>query len=367
MPKLLFVVTEDWYFVSHRLALAREAQRAGFDVAVATRFGGHRQAIEHAGLRTTSFEMNRRGLNPLGLIWEALALANVLRRERPDIVHLVSLRPAVVGALAARIGHAPHIVFAVTGMGFLFTDNGRQTFLRSALQKVLPYLLSAGLTIVQNAYDAQQLVSFGLPSELLRLIPGSGVDIGRFVPVENENQVPVVMMASRLLWDKGVGEFVSAARILHGEGARFVLVGALDTDNPTSIPEDVLKRWVEEGVVEWWGHVEDMTKTLVFADIFCLPSYREGLPKALLEAMACGKPCVTTDVPGCRDAVQDGDNGLLVPAKDATALAAAIARLLHDPDLRCWMGKRGRQRAVEEFNHEKVIAATLAIYRDTLA
>lgn len=367
MPRLLFVVTEDWYFVSHRLALAVAARRAGFDVTVATRFGRHRRDIEDAGLRAIPFTMNRRSLNPLVLLREAMELAGIYRRERPDIVHLVALRPVVVGGLAARVAGVPRIVSAVTGMGFLFTDSGRLPWIRKAVQHALPWLLSRGLTIVQNDDDARQLAAFGLRPERLRLIMGAGVDTKRFALGATSAGAPVVMMASRLLRDKGIAEFVEAARTLRGHSARFVLVGAIDTDNPASISDADLKRWVAEGVVEWWGHSEDMASTLAQATIVCLPSYREGLPKALLEAMACGKPCVATDVPGCREAVRHEDNGLLVPSKDATALASAIGRLLDHPEDRQRMGTRGWERAVMEFSQERVIEATIAVYREVLA
>jgi glycosyltransferase involved in cell wall biosynthesis len=255
----------------------------------------------------------------------------------------------------------------MTGMGFLFTEGGRLPWIRRVVQGVLPWLLSRGLTIVQNDDDARQLAAFGLPAGHLRLIPGAGVDTSQFAPQAALNGAPVVMMASRLLWDKGVGEFVKAARALQGRGARFVLVGATDADNPASISDAELKHWVAEGVVEWWGHSSDMAATLAQADVFCLPSYREGLPKALLEAMACGKACVATDVPGCREAVRHEDNGLLVPAKDAAALASAIGRLIGNPEERRRMGARGRERAVGEFSQERVIEATLAVYREILA
>lgn len=366
--KLLFVVTEDWYFASHRLALGVAAQQAGFDVVVATRFSEHRKIIEECGLRAVQFEMNRRGLNPFALFREAVSLAAILRREHPDIVHLVALRPVVVGALAARLVGIKGVVSAVTGMGFLFAAGGRLPWIRGVLQKALPSLLSRGLTIVQNGDDGRQLQSFGLSESRLRHIPGAGVDIDRFTPTVGVNEPIVVMMACRLLWDKGVGEFVEAARMLNGRNARFVLVGAVDSGNPAAISDSQLQRWVAEGVVEWWGHSKDMAATLSQADIYCLPSsYREGMPKVLLEAMACGKACVTTDAPGCRDAVRNGDNGLLVPIKDAVALAAAIARLIDDPASRGRMGMRGRERAVQEFSQQRVIEATLAVYREVLA
>jgi glycosyltransferase involved in cell wall biosynthesis len=346
--------------------LAIAAQQSGFEVLIATRCGRHCQTIEDAGLRAIPFEMNRRGLNPLTLMREALALAGILRRERPDVVHLVALRPVVVGGLAARMVGVSGIVSAVTGMGFLFTDGGRLPWVRRVVQRTLPWLLSRGLTIVQNADDAKQLSAFGLSTERLRLIPGAGVDTAHFAPGSEPEGKPVVMMAVRLLWDKGIGEFIEAARAMRGSDARFVLVGSLDPDNPASVSRAEIEQWVSEGAVEWWGHSEDMAATLARADLVCLPSYREGLPKALLEAMACGKACIATDVPGCRDAVRHEDNGLLVLAKDATALAAAIGRLLDNLDERREMGVRGRERAIREFSQERVIEATLAVYREVL-
>jgi glycosyltransferase involved in cell wall biosynthesis len=367
MPKLLFVVTEDWYFVAHWLPLAVAARGAGFEVAVATRCTNHCAAIREAGVTVIPFGMDRRGLNPVGVLREALALSVLLRRERPDLLHLVALRPVVVGQIAARLAGISRVVSAITGMGFLFTAQGRNHWARRGLERALPRLLSRGLTIVQNGDDARQLEVLGVASSRLRLIPGVGVDTGRFKPVPVPEGPPVVMLASRLLWDKGVGEFVEAARQLADSGARFVLVGAVDEGNPTAITRCEVERWTKEGVVECMGYCSNMAETLGEATIVCLPSYREGLPTVLLEAMACGRPCITTDAPGCRDAVRHGDNGLLVPVRDAEALALAIRRLLERPEERAHMGARGRERAVSEFSQEKVISATLAVYREVLA
>jgi glycosyltransferase involved in cell wall biosynthesis len=363
---LLMVVSEDWYFVSHRLALALAARDAGYEVAVVTRAGRQRTAVAAAGLRLLGFEMERRGLSPIGLLREALLLAQIYRRERPDVVHHVALRPVVVGALAARLAGVRAVVSAVTGMGFLFTDGARSPRARQIVQRALPRLLARGITIVQNDDDALALRSFGLKADRLRLIPGAGVDTRRFAPAAPTPGPPVVMLAARLLRDKGVLEFVAAARALRGSGAHFVLVGDVDPDNPATITPDELKQWVTEGAVQWWGHSDDMPATLNLAHIVCLPSYREGLPKVLLEAMACGRPCISTDSPGCRDAVRHGDNGLLVPARDAAALARAIGRLLEDPRERERMGARGRERAEEEFSQERVIRETLAVYDELL-
>lgn len=390
MPRLVFLVTEDWYFVSHRLALARAAKEAGFEVTVITRCNAECAAIEAAGLRVVPFEMARRGLNPLGLLREVLGVARLYRKLKPDIVHHVALRPVVVGGLAARLAGVKNVVSAVAGMGYAFaltpspSPRGRgepdgvravsgesrvshaaRRLVGFVLERLLRFALARGVVIVQNPDDAATVQGLGIAPERIRLIPGAGVDTEHFSPQPEPEGVPVVMLASRLLWDKGVGEFVEAARRLKGR-ARFVLVGAPDPGNPASVAEGDLRAWVQDGIVEWWGRRDDMAKVLSAAHIVCLASYREGLPKVLLEAMACGRACITTDAPGCRDCVRDGDNGLLVPVKDAVALAAAIARLIDDKNLRRRMGERGRERAVAEFSLDGVIGATLEAYRGVL-
>lgn len=363
--KLLYLVTEDWYFVSHRLPLAVAAKQAGFDVTVITRCGAKCEAIRAAGIEVMPFEMERRGLNPLGLAREVIRLARLYRRLQPDIVHHVALRPVVVGGLAARLAGVHGVVSAIAGLGYAFTG-GRGGWLGFVLRGLLKAALARGMVVVQNPDDFDAVVGLGVERERIHLIPGAGVDVERFSPRPEPDGRPVVMLASRLLWDKGVGEFVAAARMLAGR-ARFVLVGAPDPGNPASLSEAEVRRWVEEGVIEWWGVRDNMPEVLGKAHLVCLPSYREGLPKVLLEAMACGRAVVTTDAPGCRDCVRDGDNGLLVPVGDAGALAAAIRRLLDDPDLRRRMGARGRERAVNEFAQAIVIETTLALYRNAVA
>ncbi len=367
MPKLIFLVSEDWYFVSHRLHLAARAVQEGFEVSVCTRPGNQQKIIEAVGATVIAFEQQRRGLNPFGLLTEAWRLSAIYRAEKPDLVHHVALRSVVVGELAAWLAGVRGRVSAITGFGYLFTGGGRRPLARIALEKILPRLLSRSRVIVQNGDDASVLATMGIARDQIHLIAGAGVDAERFAPRPHAPGPAVVMLASRMLWDKGVGEFVDAARQLKASGARFVLVGMVDVDNPSCIPEAKLRQWVAEGVVEWWGHRSDMADCLNEADIVCLPSYREGFPKALLEAMACGKPCITTDVTGCRDAVRHGDNGLLVPVKDAHALAGAMQALLMDAEAQQRMGARGRARVLEEFSLEQVSNATFDVYRQALA
>ena len=366
MRKIAFLVTEDWYFVSHRLTLGVAAKKAGYEVVVITRCRDHAETIRSAGFRVLPLEMDRRGLNPLGLVHEILQVFRIYRSERPDIVHHVALRPVLVGGIAARVVFINNVVSALAGMGFLFTNNRHDLLITRGLKFILPWLVGRGRAIVQNSEDATLLEKCGVPQEKIRLVPGSGVDTREYQPQSKGSESPVVMMASRLLLDKGVLEFVEAARLVNRSQklARFVLVGEPDHDNPASVSELQIQQWVEDGAVEAWGRQEKMSEILPQATIFCLPSYREGMPKALLEAMACGLPCITTYAPGCRDAVRHQDNGLLVPIKDAEALAAAIIRLLQNPDEQQRMGARGRERAEKEFNQEIIIQQTLDVYRE---
>jgi len=367
LAKLIFVVTEDWYFVSHRLPLAIEAVRQGYEVVLVTRISKFRRHIEQNGIRVVPFNTNRQGLNPIEVLREAVALARIYRREKPDLVHHVALRPVVVGALAARLSRVSRVVSAITGMGFLFTGGERKPLVRKIVSTVLPHLISHGVVIVQNLDDSAQITKFGVPSSKVRRIAGVGVDTEAFVPSIRNHDRTTVLMASRLLWDKGVGEFVEAARLLKHSGARFVLAGMVDTKNPAGVPREQVDAWTSQGLVEWWGHQEDMAATLALGDIFCLPSYREGLPKVLLEAMSSGLPCVSTDVPGCRDVVRHGDTGLLVPAGDSAALASAIADLINNEEQRLEMGRRGRKRVVEGFSEARTISATMRVYKELMA
>jgi glycosyltransferase involved in cell wall biosynthesis len=239
--------------------------------------------------------------------------------------------------------------------------------------RMLAWRLAAknSVTIVQNPDDLALLQKAGVPPARLRLIRGAGVDVAAFIPAPDSPPVPVtVMLVARMLWDKGVGEFVAAARHLHRRGvsARFVLVGAPDPGNPACIPEPTLRAWHGHDSIQYWGPRDDMPDVLHQAHIACLPSYYgEGLPKSLLEAAACGLPIVTTDAPGCREVVNDADNGLLVPIRDAEALAVALEKLIRDPELRRRMGQRSRERALAEFSQEQVIAETLQLYQEMQA
>jgi glycosyltransferase involved in cell wall biosynthesis len=365
-PKLLFVVTEDWYFVSHRLLLAVAALEVGYDVAVATRVKQHAETIRRAGIRVIPFELSRRIGNPL---LELMGLFFLYRREFPDIVHHVALKPVFLGGIAGWLAGIPSQVNAVAGLGWLFISRTRKARWMSPLIRwILARLLSAPRcrVIVQNPDDAELLKKSGVDGSNLRMIRGAGIDTTEYSPMSEAREPICVVLAARILWDKGVGEFVEAARQLTQDGvkARFILVGDPDPDNPAAVPEATLYAWQKEKVVEQWGYRDDMVSVFHAAHVVCLPSYREGLPKVLLEAAACSRPIVATDVPGCREVVREGENGLLVPARDVQALADALLCLIKNPELRDEMGHRGRKIVLKEFSSEKVIAQTLDLYEE---
>ncbi|MBS0183305.1 MAG: glycosyltransferase family 4 protein [Nitrospira sp.] len=367
-PRLLYLITEDWYFWSHRVDLARAAREAGYDVIVATRVTDHGARIRGEGFRLEPLEMVRRSRHPFREVAAVAELVQLYRRVRPDVVHHVAMKPILYGSLAAWCTRVPAVINAFAGLGYTFMDD-RNRLLRWCVRTALRTVLSVGYSsvLVQNYDDRDRLVGEGVvPASRTRVIAGSGIDVARYSVRPQPSGVPVVVLPARMLWDKGVGEFVEAARRLKGKGvhARFILVGRRDEHNPAAIPEIRLKEWVKEGVVEWWGHREDMPLVYAAAMLVVLPSYREGLPKVLLEAAACGKAMVTTDVPGCREIVRDRFNGLLVSPRDSTALAAAIEELLSDQEVRVVMGQRSRTRVMAEWSGHRINEQVLGLYHD---
>ena len=369
-PRILYFVTEDWFVCSHWLALIAAAQDSGYEVAVATRTSRHAETIRQRGIRVIPFDISRRGSNPfreLAAIWR---LSAIYRAERPDLAHHVAMKPMLYGSLVARLARVPHTINWVAGMGWLFvSQNRRARILKAAVRSMLGMLLRGTAVIVENEDDRAIISRLGIADRHIHLIRGAGVDTSLYVPSPEPAGEPLVLLPARMLWDKGVGEFVEAARLLRQRGvqARFVLAGEPDAENPASVPEHRLQAWQSEGVVEWWGRRDDMPQVLAQAHVVCLPSYREGLPKALLEAASCARAIVTTDVPGCRDVVRDGDNGLLVTVRNAAALADALEKLLADAGLRQSMGRCGRERVIKEFSQEMIIGRVLALYREVLS
>ena len=368
--KILFFVTEDWFVCSHWLPLILATKDAGNDVVVVTRTNRHVEQIMQHGVRVIPFEISRRGSNLFREFNTIVRLAGIYRKEKPHMVHHVAMKPMLYGSLAARLVRVPNTINWVAGMGWLFVSkNRRAKMLQVVVRKALGMLLRGTSVIVENQDDEAIIASLGVANRDIHLVRGAGVDTSAYAPSPEPEGVQLVVLPARMLWDKGVGEFVAAAQQLRQRGvkARFVLVGEPDEGNPASVSEAQLMVWQKEGVVEWWGRREDMPQVYAQSHIVCLPSYREGLPKALLEAASCARAIVTTNVPGCRDVVRDGDNGLLVEARDAAALANALDRVLADPALRLKMGQRGRERVLNEFSQEKIVAQVLAIYREILS
>lgn len=373
-PKLLFLVSEDWYFVSHRLPLAVAAMEAGYDVAVATRVGKEGGTIEAAGLRLLPIDFSRSSVAPYKEARTLARLVALYRREAPDIVHQVAMKPVIYGTLAARAAGVKAVVNAVMGLGYVFTsDAAKARALRPLVRAALRATLNGRGTrvIVQNRDDLALFADEGLARrENLRLIRGSGVDPARFVRFEPPPGIPLVLLPARLLADKGVREFAQAARILKNAGlpARFALAGDPDIANPASIPLAEIESWARQGHVEYWGWQDGamMSGILAAAHVVCLPSYREGLPKALLEAAASSRAIVASDVPGCREIVAHGVNGWLVPPRDPVALAQALRESILDPAKCASYGAAGRALVERELSVGEVVRQTLAIYAELL-
>lgn len=367
-PLLLLVVTEDWYFWSHRRSVARAALAAGYDVVLASRFTEHRARIESDGVRTVNMTLRRAGRNPLGEAAAVLDLARLYRRLRPTVVHHVALKPVLYGSVAARLAGIRVVVNAITGLGYAFTGKGRKAAFFGVLARTAYRLALHGQntwTIFQNEDDRTCFVNLGLVGQAQTvLIRGSGVDLVRFAPVPEPEGLPTVLYAGRMLWSKGVGDLVEAGRRLRHRGLAFriVLAGHSDIDNPEAIPDSQLRAWTDHGDAEWVGRVDDVAAAMAAAHVVVLVSEREGIPKVLVEAAGAGRPLIATDVPGCRDVVADGVNGCLVPVHDPSALADALGRLLDDAGLRARMGAASRCRAETEFSETYVVGETLALY-----
>jgi glycosyltransferase involved in cell wall biosynthesis len=373
-PKLLFVVTEDWYFVSHRLPLAVAARKAGYEVSVATRVSCHGPVIRDAGIQLFPIAFDRSGTRPTYELATVAALVRLYRHENPEIVHHVGLKPVIYGSLAARIVGIPGVVNALAGLGFAFSSTS--PFARLIRLVAAPALKVAlrnqnSRLILQNSHDRQTLISAGLTrADSVRLIRGAGVDPARYPGSNVAVEPPLVILPARMLREKGVGEFVEAARLLRARGvkARFALIGRPDPMNPASIPQSAIDAWHAEGAIEAWGWQPDMPSVFAKAQIVCLPTYYgEGLPKSLLEAAASGCAIVATDVPGCRDIVQDRTTGLLVPPRDVGALVDALATLIDNVTLRSELGSAARISVAADFSLDQVISETLRVYAELSA
>lgn len=368
MKKLLYIVNVDWFFVSHRLPIAKAALEQDYQVHLASQFSNPIEAMEGEGIHVHPIKLSRGGRSPLGELRCLFSMFKVLRKVRPDLVHLVTIKPVLYGGMAARMLGIPAVA-AIPGLGYSFSSKG---LVMRCFQSLLIGLYRWAVggancrVIVQNQHDLLILRErVGVPLERITLIQGSGVAVMTY-PVVPEADAPLIaVMAARLLHDKGVHEYIEASRLVkqrHPE-VRFLLAGDLDLENPASLSPGELEAIRNEGVVEHCGYVRDIPALFAKANIVVLPSYREGLPKVLIEAAACGRAVITTATPGCEDAILPDETGLLVPVRDAGALAEAMIRLIEGPELRHRLGLRGRQLAVERFDIGMVIRTHLDIYR----
>jgi glycosyltransferase involved in cell wall biosynthesis len=388
--KLLYFIGVDWFFYSHFLDRAIAASKAGYDVVVLTGITRNDDPLAKHGIKLIGIPFARRSLHPIRFMLNLRDVIRVFRAEKPDIIHQIALKPILIGSLAARWLGIKRVINAVVGLGFAFSSETRPARTAKWFVSLLFHLVldkRHAKTVFENADDRAYFLDQGwVREDGAVLIRGAGVDIERFTPKLRETigdgidlglqvdssttrptkKLPIVMLHSRMLWDKGIGEFVEAAKQLSKQHcnsyARFVLVGDPDDDNRGSIGRGQLQAWQNEGVIEWWGFKPHLENILAKATISCLPSYREGLPKSLLESLAMGLPCIATDVPGCREAVIDGVNGILVPPRQTEPLAKAIEQLIMSPALREQYSQASRQMAVDQFSCEIVNNETLALY-----
>lgn len=368
--KIVYIINVDWFFISHRLPIALEALKKGHDVYVFTKDTGKMEYLKSLGIRVCPINLERGSVNPVQSLKLLLDLKEKITSIQPDVVHLVTIKPVLIGGLASILAKVPSIVYAISGLGFIFTNTMlKAKILRLGIIPLYRLALSAKnkTVIVQNLDDLRILRQYvAIPESQTTLIPGSGVDLKQFdfqpLPLTNK----IVLMACRLLADKGVYEFQKSAQLLKEKypEVRFVLVGGIDPDNPASLTEQELNNWVENGDLEWWGHQMNMAEILRQATMVVLPSYREGMPKVLLEAQALGRPIVTTDVPGCREAIEDRKTGFLVQVKDEQSLANAIEKLIINDELCLEFSRNARALAEKKFDIEQVVKTHMNIYEN---
>ena len=374
-PKLLFLVTEDWYFCSHRLPAARAARAAGFDVVVATRVRAHGDRIRDEGFALRPIGWRRRGDGVLGAARAISEIARLYRAEQPDLVHHVALKPVLFGGIALRFAFptpesAPVAIDSITGLGSRFSAASFRARLRRPSLGIALRLAAGGKrdwVIVQNPEDRNALITLGLAPQRIVTIRGSGVDCNHFGALPDPDASTIrIALVSRMLRDKGVLDAAAAIGLLRGRGlaVELLLAGPTDPDNRGSLtPETLISLGAADHGIEWLGPIADVRAVWRRAAIAVLPStYGEGVPKALLEAAACGRPIIASDVPGCREVVRHGETGLLVPPRDIEGLADAIAALASDPVRRKAMGRAGRELIEREFAEEIVARETLTVY-----
>jgi len=370
-PRLLYVVTEDWAFLSHRLPMARAAREGGFEVHVATRVSNGAAAIEAERFVLHPIPFARGSLSAVATLSTVAALRRVHRKVKPVLTHHVALQACVLGMLAS-LGRPCACVNAFIGLGYSFTSGtGKARAVRTIVGSLLRFLVNRknSIALVQNNDDMSALMSLGIAKDRIALIPGSGVDVNRFTPLAEPVGAPTFGFVGRLLDDKGIRTLVAAHRLLRRRipDANLLIAGAPDPANPASVTETEARSWNDEVGITWLGHVTDIAAFWAKAHVAVLPSRREGFPLSLMEAAACGRALIASDAPGCRELVLHDQNGLLFPVDDVTALADAMTRLAADPQLRARYAMAARKRAVNEFSASMIGRQTVALYQRLLS
>ncbi len=370
-PKLLFILNEPTYFISHRLPIAIAAQKVGYKIHVAAGEQRVLAKIKEARFTYHPLPLSRSGRNLFAELRSLFALYRLMKRIKPDLVHLVTIKPVVYGAIAARLANVPGVVAAVSGLGYAFIDQHLEAkFLRKIIIQLYRFAFKhPNVKIIFQNQDDQQILlqAKALHKAQSVIIRGSGVDLDQYRFTQEPANTPlVVIMAARLLKDKGVIEYIEAAKIVKERGlqVRFMLAGSLDPGNPSSIKQRQLNEWIQQGDIEFIGYQDNIADLFPRVNLVILPSYREGLPRVLAEAAACGRAVVTTDVAGCRGAIIPNKTGFLVKPRDAISLANAIHTLLIDTKLRHAMGLNGRKFAEQTFNITQIVAQHLNVYAD---
>lgn len=365
--KIIYFANTTWYLYNYCLPFAKAAQQSGCDVLMVSPTGEYSALFEKEGLRFINLEFQRRSINP---IKEGIALNRLKKlytQEKPDIVHHFTLKCNIYGSMATKVASIPKVVNSITGLGHVFSgDQLNRRILRFFVKYLFRRALVDTAILFQNPDDLAEFIKEGLVTEeQSTLIRSSGVDLEKFKFHPEPEGIPLVLFAGRLIFDKGILEFIEAARLLKSKDvkARFIIVGRPDPENMTSIPNKFLNSWKEEGIIEYWGWQKDMSPIYQQTHIMCLPTYyREGIPKTLIEASASGRPIVTTDTQGCREVVQDNRNGLLIPTHSIQKLAEALQQLIENNEMRQKMGIEGRLIAEENFGLQDVINSVMKIY-----
>ena len=374
MARILFVITEDWALVSHRLHLVIYAIEHGFEVAVATKMHSCREEFERLGIMVFDWPLKRRSVNPISEIITVFRLRRIISEFQPNLIHTVALKPVIYTGLATRLFFGGAVVSALGGVGYIYSSNRMHARL---LRYPAGLLLKVALFGKRRRLILQNIDDFDLFSQArviltpnMHLVKGAGVEVDSFRFSKLPVDVTRIILPARMLWDKGVGEFVNVARRIRMKRpeVRFVLVGDVDAQNPASIPKGQIDKWVEEGCVIHLDRVSHKQMPAIYksASIVCLPSYREGLPKVLLEAASVGRPLVAFDVPGCREIVRSGSTGELVPFGREDLLEQALMSLIDDKERCEQFGINGHHLVRSEFASEVINEQTSQIWQELL-